>query len=327
LIKAVWKDVFVDESNFHVTLHAVRRALGESGRAPNYIVKTVEGYCFTAQVIESNEATSDYSDLRPKNILAEPKQTSHDEEGESQERIVVGGFKRHVVHIVASCSLYGALYATAVILEIAYRFDQFGATGLGIALLVFLGILISSIGALFLDLRLQVQGRAFGLLVAVSVFIISAGLLYLALSLFLPTHSVVVSNLQSYPAKTAYLEDECYFLVLSILFMVLPLHFVTAQENQRREPRSSPDLPTGNHRLAGKRTPYLEPWALAILLVVFALVSVAMTAHLIDNLLPGPYTNLFISLVYLRGILYFGLGIECLLWYWSALKELRVVLP
>ena len=31
--------------------------------------------------------------------------------------------------------------------------------------------------------------------------------------------------------------------------------------------------------------------------------------------------NLFTQLVYLRGILYFGLGIECLIWYYEALND------
>lgn len=32
-------------------------------------------------------------------------------------------------------------------------------------------------------------------------------------------------------------------------------------------------------------------------------VSLVMTSHLLDHLKPGPYMNLFVQLVYLRGIL------------------------
>jgi len=51
--------------------------------------------------------------------------------------------------------------------------------------------------------------------------------------------------------------------------------------------------------------------------------SVAMTARLLDNLKPNPYQNLFVQLVYLRGLLFFGLGIECLAWYRNALNEIK----
>jgi len=70
-------------------------------------------------------------------------------------------------------------------------------------------------------------------------------------------------------------------------------------------------------------TIYPRFWALALLLLTFVGVSILMTAHLFDNLKAGLYRNLFTQLVYLRGILYFGLGIECLVWYYGALSDLK----
>jgi hypothetical protein len=51
--------------------------------------------------------------------------------------------------------------------------------------------------------------------------------------------------------------------------------------------------------------------------------SIPMTSHIIDNLLPNPHLNLFIQLVQLRLVLYFVLGLECLLWYQHALDNIR----
>lgn len=50
LIKAVWSEKVVTDNNFYVTLNAVRRALGDSGRDPKYILKVSRGYCFVADV-------------------------------------------------------------------------------------------------------------------------------------------------------------------------------------------------------------------------------------------------------------------------------------
>lgn len=48
-----------------------------------------------------------------------------------------------------------------------------------------------------------------------------------------------------------------------------------------------------------------------------------MTSRLLDHLKPGPHMNLFTQLVYLRGIVYFVLGIESLIWYYRAIDEIK----
>jgi len=313
----VWKDVFVDESNFHVTLHTVRRALGESGRAPNYIIKTVDGYSFTAPVKEIS--ASDHSAALK--TTAYDQTEEHDKDSKSQ--IIEPTFKTHIMHVLFCCTIYAALYSVAVLLELAYQFDRFETTSLRIAPLVFIGVLLSSLWALLLDYRYAGRTRTSGLVVSSVMFLISALLVFAALIRILPNHPIIASNLQSYSAQTAYLKDESYFLLLAILFVAIPFHFITVLEKETHQTHRA------NRRVAsgtsGGNETYPKPWILGVLLVVFALVSVAMTAHLIDNLTPGPYMNLFVSLVYLRGVLYFGLGLECLLWYWNALKDLHTV--
>jgi DNA-binding winged helix-turn-helix (wHTH) protein len=325
LIRAVWKESFVDESNFHVTLHTVRRALGESGRAPNYIVKTADGYCFTADVRETQEVNGTGSEVLSQSSSVEIEQVVHER---PREDLVKNeqGFSKHITHVLASCFLYAALYATAVPLEVAYQFDRFGAAALKIAPFVLVGVLLGSIAGLSVDHKLARRGKLSGLLAAIGIFLISASFIFAALCLFLPSFPVTLSSLQSYPAQAAYLKDESYFLVLAIFFVVMPFHFTTMMEGEviGKRNNSTVGLPIENKATtAAKRTPYPKLWFLASLLVVLALISVAMTAHLIDNLRPAPYMNLFVLLVYLRGILYFGLGLECLIWYWNVLNELK----
>jgi drug/metabolite transporter (DMT)-like permease len=68
---------------------------------------------------------------------------------------------------------------------------------------------------------------------------------------------------------------------------------------------------------------YPRFWFLCLLLVLFALIAIAGTAHLLDHLKPGPHMNLFVELLYLRGILYFGLGLYCLMWYYRAINRIK----
>src|SRR5918912_431146 len=56
LLKALWPDSFVEEANLNVNVSALRKALGESPTAPQYI-ETVprRGYRFVADVRELKE--------------------------------------------------------------------------------------------------------------------------------------------------------------------------------------------------------------------------------------------------------------------------------
>lgn len=57
LMKAVWKDTFVDESNLRISVHALRKALGKNADGKDF-VKTVpkRGYRFIAEIREKNSA-------------------------------------------------------------------------------------------------------------------------------------------------------------------------------------------------------------------------------------------------------------------------------
>src|SRR5687767_5647667 len=52
IIKRVWGLHRADDDNFHVTLRAVRKVLGESARTAHYIIKDSAGYRFAVDVIE-----------------------------------------------------------------------------------------------------------------------------------------------------------------------------------------------------------------------------------------------------------------------------------
>jgi hypothetical protein len=217
------------------------------------------------------------------------------------------------------------MYAIAVLLEVAYQFDRFGRMALWVAPTVLVWMAVTSAGGLMIDRNWTSRNRMSGLGASVLTLLVAAALLFGALTLFLPSFPITESTLQAYPAQAAYLKDMSYFLVLGFVYMILPFHFIVSAERESLQ---------GNHsQVAAKiedqigktaqRMPYWSFWALLVLLLVFLVMSVAMTARLLDNLKPGPYQNLFVQLVYLRALLFFGLGIECLVWYHDALSRIN----
>ncbi|MGZ5434552.1 MAG: winged helix-turn-helix domain-containing protein [Pyrinomonadaceae bacterium] len=300
LLKRVWPGITAADSTFHVTLDSVRKALGETGREPHYIIRTAAGYKFVANVREISAS---------------------DEKIAGLERVEAVRVPGHAAHLITVGLLYGGYHVVSLLIEVAYQFDRFGRSALRIAPLVFVGMATSTVVSLKLDRRLTQDGRVNGLLASVVCLLLTAVLLFGFMTRFLPAFPVTESFLQTYPAQAAFLKNTSYIVLLTILFASLPFHFIVAKD--RRLERGKNYEVGADERLPKQRLPYWSFWTLAILLLVFLVMSVAMTARLVDNLKPNPYHNLFVQLVYLRALLFFGLGITCLTWYFRALERLK----
>jgi DNA-binding winged helix-turn-helix (wHTH) protein len=301
LIKRVWPNTTVMDRTFHVTLASVRKALGEKGREPYYIVRTAAGYKFVGDVREISL-------------------TAEENDWDSQTTDVC--MPSHAAHVLTVGLLYGAYYVVSLLVEVMYQFDRFGRSALKVAPLVFLGMAVSATTSLEVDRRLTQNGRDKGLLASVIFVLFTAAILFGLMTFFVPSFPITESVLQTYPAQAAFLKDMTYIVLLVILFVILPFHFIVA--TQRRLARDKNYTAQREARANQEQhLPYWSFWALAILLVVFLIMSVMMTARLLDNLKPNPYHNLFVQLAYLRGALFFGLGIYCLVWYRTALNGIK----
>ena len=310
LVKYAWPGTIVNDGVFHVHLDAVRKALGETGREPRFIFRTAAGYKFVANV---KEVPAGVQEKNPEQYRQTPFFPPYFP-------------KTRLAHMFGACAIYAALYSEAVFLEVAYDFDRYRHLTFQMSLLVFGWIMISSLIALTADRKLTLQGRKSGLVSSVLIFFVSAiGAFGIVIS-FLPSAPITQATFQTYPAQAAYLKDIVYFMTLAFLFLILPFHFVTTMEAELKKGCHRPVLETltaPKLAVLPRGTIYPQFWALSLVLLLFAALSIAMTAHLLDNLMFARYRNLFIQLVYLRGVLYFGLGIECLAWYRNALNEIK----
>jgi DNA-binding winged helix-turn-helix (wHTH) protein len=229
-----------------------------------------------------------------------------------------GGHTRHAL----ACS---ALYTVALLTEIAYEFDRYGRSALTLAPLVFVWIFSTSLTVLSLATRSSRRDGHAGLLTPLLVFVFAALLLHFALGFFLPATSVTQARFRTYTAHGAYLKSVVNFLPLAAIFIVLPFHFAAAARNAIRDARqfTVTCLLQGADSTPPAGAIYLPLRWLAALFFVAGLAAFLLTSYLFENLRPAAGMNLFMHLALWRLLLYFALGLECVLWYRHALDALK----
>jgi DNA-binding winged helix-turn-helix (wHTH) protein len=341
LKRKVWSASQVTDNNFDVTLSAVRKALGESAHDHQYIVTRPEGYCFVASVREvqsessglvKEESVNQYGpaeanqQVLPSNI----EELSKDEVPEVGSVLTPArsrlSFNRHLWHMVISCTLYALLYVVALLVEIAYEFDYYKNTVLKIASLIFLWVFITSLGGLAFGWKWTTKGKGRGWALSFLIFLAAASVLLGGICLYLPSSPVTQLSTQAHTAQAAYLKAVCYFLILATFFLVGTFHFVAALQR---------DLQFEPHRfftemLRGTKFGmppivmiYWRLWVLILMLSVMFIITLFLHFNLLDKLVTTKYTNLFMILIYVRAILYFALGIQCLTWYYRVLNDFK----
>lgn len=223
-----------------------------------------------------------------------------------QENRVFGG---HAVYIAVSSLFYGLLFWLALLLEVAYQFDRFGAEALRLGLPTVLWIAATSFFGLALTERLARRRNRAAVFVGLAFFLAGTTLLCLAISFFLPGETITVARIQTQPAFAAYLKNSLiYFTPLGVIFILIPFHFVCVRQNVI----SSSDVSESFFQSGAINLRPAHLFGLWLLTIVYSILS---TFYLLDNLAVGQYHSLFVTLVFLRFFVYFSLGLTCLIWY------------
>jgi DNA-binding winged helix-turn-helix (wHTH) protein len=335
IIRSVWPgDAVVGDNTFNVTLWAARRALGDSGRDPKYIAATPEGYRFIATIRhlqdENTTPVNQNQEISPppsqQAIAPEPSFESEPSAIPEMLNAGPGLLGNHIWHLFTACVLYASLYGIALFVETAYQFDRYKALVLRISPLAFTWILLTSIAGLVVDQKRTIKGRADGLGLSLLVFIVAGGILYGALSPFLPSVPVTEAQFQTHTAQAVYLKEVCYFCILATLFLIIPFHFVVTMERELSQGKQESVIAilTSNARsVLPTGTFYLKPQILGFFLALITLWALIVRAYVLDQLVPGPYMNLFMGVYYVRLLLFLGLPAYCLAWYFRAINELK----
>lgn len=235
-------------------------------------------------------------------------------------------FGGHLWHVVTSGALFGLLYAVALLVEIAYDFEQYKSGGLLLAPVLFCWVMVVSASAMWVDWRWTAGGRRGGLWLALLVDLAGIGLLFAGICLFLPAAPITKLTFQAYTAQAAYLKTICYFVFLQSLFALLPFHFVIAMQRELQDGRHRNALGFLNGdrmSVAPRGVLPIKFWVLALLLSVIISVSLFLHHNLMSHLLNAPGMNLFANLIWFRLLLYYAAGVECLIWLYRSLNELK----
>jgi hypothetical protein len=143
----------------------------------------------------------------------------------------------------------------------------------------------------------------------------------------LPNVPITKALFHTYSAHGAYLKSISHFFSLAVIFLVVPYHFVVAARTQILLGSASQirKLLTGERfGTAPQGTVFLRLKWLGVMLTIAAVASIAATAHLMDNLVSTEYTSMFTQLLQWRLVLYFSLGVICLLWYSRSLNAIKI---
>jgi DNA-binding winged helix-turn-helix (wHTH) protein len=318
LLKLVWQDVCVEEGNVSYSVSLVRKALGDNAASPRYVATVSKlGYRFIAPVKRSIEPINS-----PPAIHTETE--SNGSYGQdptltpTSDRLPSPPLKNHLWHLLAVSVLYALYYSVAFMLEVAYQYETHGTRALKITPLIFIWVIGTSLVALGGGLRRTSRGSTSGILFSVSIFIGAGLMLYLVLGLlFLPNHAITLASFQTYPAKGAFLKSIYYVLPLVVLFVVLPFHLIVASERELLNRKFRPGLYLHRDSRSAASVGSLTCWLAGILLGAFCCALLG-TARLFENLQSSANTGLFIQLAQWRFLLYFLIGLECVLWYQQA---------
>ena len=318
LIERVWEGASIYEGNIPYTVSVVRKALGDDAANPSY-VETVskQGYRFIAPVKELTTSQNEQPAIELE-TNASDEQVTFDSASRAGLRSPA---RNHIWHLLAVSGLYALYYSVSFMLEVAYEYETYGAKAREIVPLVFLWVLGTSLIGLGWGLRQTARGSTSGTLISLSVFIGAALILYLLLALFLPNIAITRASFATYPAEGAFLKSVIYALPLVVLFVVLPSHFIVSFERELKW-RGSPESAHQLQPAAGGSV-YLKTWWLAVSLFATFCITLAANARLFENLQPGPNTGLFIQLSQWRFLLYFLLGLECVLWYHHSQRRIN----
>ncbi|MDX6443927.1 MAG: hypothetical protein QOH71_1001 [Blastocatellia bacterium] len=320
LLEIVWQEVSVEEGNIPYNVSLVRKALGDNAAAPRYVATVSKlGYRFIAPVTRPNESPNSQPAIETNgNYL---KDATFDP---TSGRLPSSPLRNHVWHLLAVSVLYALYYSVAFMLEVAYQYETFRPLALSITPLIFLWVAGTSLVGLGGGLRRTSRGSTSGILFSLSIFIGAGLMLYFVLGLFLPNHSITQASFQTYPAQGAFLKSVYYVLPLVALFVVLPFHLIVAKECELLNGKWRTGLDLHFNSSSEASPPgviHLRTWWLAGILLVTFCGALLGTAHLFENLRSSPNSGLFIQLAQWRFLLYFLLGLECILWYQQAQRR------
>jgi hypothetical protein len=237
------------------------------------------------------------------------------------DRLMAG----HGRYVLLASALYALLFAIPVVAEVAYQFDRFGRLAVLLAPPVFLYVAVTALAAFWIDVW-AIRAGTNGFTRSLAVLVLATVVLCLLLLPLLPSAPTVAASFQTYPVRLGYLKSVFYAWLAGPLLVLWPFHFVVTMQAHLAGGRYAQILGVLNRdktALPPRNTPFIPVWVLVWYVVgLFAFNYFGLT-HLFENLQPGPYMSLFMTVVLIRVTAWLLLAVIAVLWYANSLTELK----
>lgn len=225
----------------------------------------------------------------------------------------IASFSRDAPVSIALGALYGTVLGLTLLVEVAYRWDQFSDWVLGAAVTIGLTSALVATSIFELMRRRIVFGRPHCLAIATALFCAWSALVALSVAWRLPTVPLIDTTIQAMPARVGWVKGVLEALVVPTLSL-LPLHavFVLRRAFATRSTWVPPGLIVP------------EPGATAIVFAVVAIVWIGANKGFIESVKTGPYSALYMSLLIIRAAVGLLTLLGVVLWYTRRYSELKL---
>jgi DNA-binding winged helix-turn-helix (wHTH) protein len=339
ILNALWNEKYVNENVITPQITAIRNALSEELKG-EFIETGNKSYKFVKDVYIRHINKSKVTEVEPqKNELA--NEIDHDLPKPSKQYdvdrlefnnwqiilaitgmiyaflIIFWGinakgcqgncFEQNLFTNIAGISV-GLLMADCLLLECAYQFDRFGWKTLLFIPVIFL----INFGSTFTGLSLANtahESLIYSFAISLICFLAGLSLSTLITKFLLPNVPVTVARFETHPAFAAYYKNVfMYILPLYTFFCLLVNCFLFSGRRILLHPGF--------------------PISLFVVWLIFVFVSYFSTSYLLNNLLREKdgvtytYHGFFVSLIFVRFILFFGPTFIFILWYFIQTIEL-----
>lgn len=235
-------------------------------------------------------------------------------------------FGGHSGYVMAASAGYAVLCVLGLCAEVAYQFDRYVYDVLRVVPVLLLTVFAASVTAFALAWWRTRNGKTDALAWSILSILLGVGLGFGAGAAVLPATPIVQASFQTFTAQAGYLKSLLQTLPLSVFMMLMPFQFIVTLQRELKAGRYqiTRDLLGGAAEAIPPRgSVFVRVRTLVALVAILVCVGLYMLSHLLENLQPARYANLFTLIAQFRAVVYFTLAVVSLVWYYRTLNELR----
>jgi hypothetical protein len=231
----------------------------------------------------------------------------------------------HVAIVGTISAAYGLMMALALLAEVAYRWDVYGRWAPTVSFVI--GVTSAALCFVSFDMarRRLIAGRTNSIVSALVPLFAWAVLVAVAVAPFLSSAPIVLARFQTMTGRLGWIKSVAQALEVPLLSLV-PFHFVLSMQYElwsNRVARVLRLLTNDPMRVTPRGTLFIQPLLVGAVFVLFAGWWIVGTAHLLENLQPGPYFTLFMAVAMSRMMVVLLSLLTVLIWYTRILNDLK----